>query len=288
MSSTFSNLKFELIGTGEESGNWGNITNSNLGTAIEQALVGMATLSSGDFTTNIATLTLTNTTALQNARALCLNIAAGAVSAAGTINVPAIQKPYIVINGSSYTVTVKVSGLTGVAVPAGKRTVVYNNGTDVGDQVNYLTQLALSVPLPASSGGTGAASLAAATIATYTGVETLTNKRITARVNAQTTTTSPWAWNSNSYDQQSFSALANALTINADAGTPTDGQKTILRFEDNGTGQALTWTTGSTNAFRAIGVTLPTSTVAGKTTYVGCVYNALDSRWDVLAVAQEA
>lgn len=138
MSSTFSNLKFELIANGEQSGTWGTTTNTNIGTAIEQAVVGMATLSSGDFTANVATLTLANTNAAQNARALVLNIASGAVSAAGTINVPAIQKPYIVINGSSFTVTVKVSGQTGVAVPAGKRTVVYNNGTDVGSQIDWL------------------------------------------------------------------------------------------------------------------------------------------------------
>ena len=155
MSSTFSNLKFEIIGNGEQSGTWGTTTNSNIGTAIEQAIVGMATLDSGDFTANVATLTLTNTTALQDARALCLNIAAGAVSAAGTINVPAIQKPYIVINDSSYAVTVKVSGQTGVAVPAGTRTIVYNNGTDVGTQLNWLNSLTLGTALPVASGGSG-------------------------------------------------------------------------------------------------------------------------------------
>jgi hypothetical protein len=288
MASTYSNLKFELIGSGEQSGNWGNITNANLGTAIEQAIVGMATLTSADFTTNVATLVLSNTTALQNARALCLNIAAGAVSAAGTINVPAIQKPYVVINGSSFTVTVKVTGLTGVAVPSGRRTVVYNNGTDVGDQVNFLTSLVLGTALPVASGGTGSATLAGASIPTYSSTDTLTNKRITQRVNAQTTTTSPFAWNSDSFDQQEFTALANALTINADAGTPTDGQKTIFRFQDNGTARALTWTTGSSKSFRAIGVTLPTTTVVNKTVYVGCIYNLGDARWDVVAVAQEA
>lgn len=158
MSSSFSNLKFELITTGEQSGAWGATTNTNIGTAIEQAVVGMATLTSADFSSNVATLTLTNTNTAQNARALCLNIAAGAVSAAGTINVPAIQKPYLIINGSSFTVTVKVTGLTGVAVPAGKRTVVYNNGTDVGNQVDYLATLALGTALPTSSGGTGSTS----------------------------------------------------------------------------------------------------------------------------------
>jgi hypothetical protein len=124
--------------------------------------------------------------------------------------------------------------------------------------------------------------------ATTNGVETLTNKRITQRCNAQTTTASPFAWNSDSYDQQSFSALANALTINADAGTPTDGQRAIFRIKDNGVARALTWTTGVSKGFRAVGVTLPTTTVINKTVYVGCIYNIADSRWDAVAVAQEA
>jgi hypothetical protein len=168
MSSTFSNLKFELIGNGEQSGTWGTTTNSNIGTAIEQAIVGMATLDSGDFTANVCTLTLINLSppVAQDARALCLNIASGAVSAAGTINVPAIQKPYIVINGSSFAVTVKVSGQTGVAVPAGTRTVVYNNGTDVGAQVNWLGSLTLGAALSIASGGTGTTSTTFVNLAT--------------------------------------------------------------------------------------------------------------------------
>jgi len=123
---------------------------------------------------------------------------------------------------------------------------------------------------------------------TINGTATLTNKRITQRCNAQTTTASPFAWNSDSYDQQSFSALANALTINADAGTPTDGQRAVFRIKDNGTARALTWTTGVSKGFRAVGATLPTTTVINKTVYVGCIYNIADSRWDVVAVAQEA
>jgi hypothetical protein len=108
------------------------------------------------------------------------------------------------------------------------------------------------------------------------------------RASSNANKTSPWAWSSASYDQQAITALANALTINADSGSPVDGQKTTFRIKDNGTGRALTWTTGSAKSFRAIGVTLPTTTVANKTVYVGCIYNAADSRWDVVSVAQEA
>jgi hypothetical protein len=111
---------------------------------------------------------------------------------------------------------------------------------------------------------------------------------IAARLSSTASITSPLAWNSDNFEQYAATAQAGALTINADAGTPTDGRKIIFRFKDNGTARALTWTTGATKAFRAIGVTLPTTTVINKTLYVGCIYNSSDSRWDVVAVTQEA
>lgn len=154
--SSYSNLKFEIIDVGGSDGAWGGITNTNIGTAIEQAIVGMATLTSGDFAANVCTLTLTNTNAAQNARAVCLNVTA-TLSAAGTLNVPAIEKPYIVINNSvgGYAVTIKVSGQTGVSIPNGKTCVVYNNGTDVVSAITYLASLSLGTALPVTSGGTG-------------------------------------------------------------------------------------------------------------------------------------
>lgn len=93
---------------------------------------------------------------------------------------------------------------------------------------------------------------------------------------------------SDTVDQYEVTALAQAATIAAPSGTPADGQRLVLRIKDNGTARALTWTTGSSGAYRAVGVTLPTTTVISKTVYVGCIYNSADSRWDAVAVAQEA
>jgi hypothetical protein len=61
---------------------------------------------------------------------LRLNLA-GSTSGARDLIVPAIQKPYLVNNGTADTITVKVSGQTGVAVPASTSMLLYNNGTDV-------------------------------------------------------------------------------------------------------------------------------------------------------------
>lgn len=109
----------------------------------------------------------------------------------------------------------------------------------------------------------------------------------TPRVNSQTSV-STLVWDSASYDQYVITALATSLTINADSNSaPVDGQKMTFRFKDSGTARALTWTVAGTNSFRVIGTTLPTTTVANKLVYVGCIYNAASSLWDVVAVGQE-
>lgn len=115
---------------------------------------------------------------------------------------------------------------------------------------------------------------------------TLTNARITKRVNSSTST-STLTPDSDSYDQYNLTAQAAALSIAAPTGTPTDGQMLMLRFKDNATARALTWTITSTG-FRVVGVVLPTTTVISKTVYVGSIWNAADSFWDVIAVGQQA
>lgn len=137
--------------------------------------------------------------------------------------------------------------------------------------------------LPEANGGTGATSLASASIATYTGTETLTNKRIDPRVTSAASASSLTPDISAS-DVYAYTALAAGLTINAPTGTPLDGDKLIFRLLDNGTSRSLTWNA----TYTVIGVTLPTATTISKTTYVGCIYNANNTRWDVIAVTTQA
>jgi len=121
------------------------------------------------------------------------------------------------------------------------------------------------------------------TIVGTTDTQTLTNKRIDPRnvVAASASTLTP---DVSAGDQYAYTALAANLTINAPTGTPVDGDKLIFRILDNGTTRTLTWNA----TYTVIGVTLPTSTTASKTTYVGCIYNANNTRWDVIAVTTQA
>lgn len=120
-----------------------------------------------------------------------------------------------------------------------------------------------------------------------TDTQTLTNKRVSPRVNAAGSTSGTLTPNGDTTDLFNALGLTGSIVMATPSGTPTDGQKLIIRLEDNGTGRGITWTTSS-GAYRVIGVTLPTTTVATKTTYVGCVYNSTDVFWDVVAVTTQA
>lgn len=123
---------------------------------------------------------------------------------------------------------------------------------------------------------------------TANGVQTLTNKRIDLRVSSTASATSVTP-DISSFDVYVYTALAAGLTINATTGgSPVNGNKLIFRFKDDGTPRALSWTTSGSNSFRVIGVTLPTTTVTSKVTYVGCIYNSDESFWDVIAVTTQA
>lgn len=111
----------------------------------------------------------------------------------------------------------------------------------------------------------------------------IVNSRINPRVSttASTATLTP---DLQAYDQYNLTAQAAALAVAAPIGTPVDGNKIMIRILDNGTARAITWDA----TYTVIGVTLPTTTVINKTTYVGCVYNANNTRWDVIAVTTQA
>jgi hypothetical protein len=141
MSSTYSNLKIQLMTTGENNATWGDVTNVNLGTAIEEAIVGSAdvTFASADIT-----LTLANTNSSQTARNLRLRCTGTTGGATRNLVVPSIEKPYIIQNDCADSILVKTAAGTGITVTAGTTKWVFVDGTNVVNAVNTLSGLACS------------------------------------------------------------------------------------------------------------------------------------------------
>lgn len=142
MASTYSALKIELITTGEQVGDWGNTTNANLGTALEEAIVGRVIV---NFSSDAnLTISLTNTNATQQARHYILNLTStGALTATRNLVVPTIDKPYIIENNTTggQSILVKTSGGTGITVPNGKTAAVYADSTNVVSAFNYIPSI---------------------------------------------------------------------------------------------------------------------------------------------------
>jgi hypothetical protein len=195
---------------------------------------------------------------------------------------------------SSVTGTGTVNGLTltGTVTTSGNLTL---GGTL--SPISLTTQV--TDTLPVANGGTGAVTLTglvvgngtsamtavtapSGTVVGTTDTQTLTNKRVNPRVSS-TTSTATLSPDISANDQYCLTAQAVALTIAAPAGTPVDGNKLLFRILDNATSQTLSWNP----TYTVIGTVLPTSTTINKMLYVGCIYNATNARWDVVAVTTQ-
>jgi hypothetical protein len=116
-------------------------------------------------------------------------------------------------------------------------------------------------------------------VPTVSSSDTFTNKRITPRVGTTASSSTPTP-DADSHDEYNVTALATGATFGAPTGTPTEGQKLIIRIKDNGTPRSL----GFNAIYRGgADVALPTTTVTGKTMYLGLIYNGADSKWDLVA-----
>jgi len=190
MASTYStNLGIELIGTGDQSGTWGNTTNTNLGTLIEQSISGVVTQAMAD---SNQTITIPNgaTGVARNMYIECT----GALTAARQLIVPTNKKLYFIFNNTTggFAITVLVSGQTGVSVPAGRKVILVMNsaGTDVVDATNYLSGLTVGTLNGIIKGTTGVLSAATAgtdyvapgTATTFTTTQTFNGTSSTAAI----------------------------------------------------------------------------------------------------------
>ena len=171
--------------------------------------------------------------------------------------------------------------VSGPASAAGNDIVLFNGAT--GKLIKAATGSGI---VTSTAGVYGTITQPAGTVVGTSDTQTLTNKRIDPRVLVEANNATP-APNVANIDMYIMTGATGTVTFGVPTGSPVQGQKLTIRIKDNGTAKTLAWS-AATNGYRACGVPLPTITVAGKTMYVGCIYNATDSKWDVVSLTQEA
>jgi hypothetical protein len=265
MASTYSALKIELIATGEQSGTWGATTNTNLGdAALGEAITGSADVS---FSSADVTVTLTDTNTSQTARNLRLNLT-GTSGGARNLILGAgcqIEKLYLINNGLSDTVTVKNTTGTGVAVPAGTSTFVYNNGTNVVATITTATDNAFTIVNSADT--TKKALFSAASVTTATTATFTLPAATTTLAGLGTTQTFSGATNTFSGN---VSMTSSTFTRTATTQSWTDGSMTTGAWTVGGTAQTGAITLGRSTGAQTLNLaTGATATATTKTINIG-------------------
>jgi len=128
MASTYSpSLKITLPGDGDQSGIWGQTTNTNLGTLIEQAITGVVSIVMSN-----ANYTLSNFNGVSDEARNAVLVVSGSNSAVRDVIPPVVEKLYTVVNNTSGGFAIRVIGAsgTGVSIPPGITTLVYCDGTN--------------------------------------------------------------------------------------------------------------------------------------------------------------
>ncbi|MGI9028163.1 MAG: glycosyl hydrolase family 28-related protein [Candidatus Saccharimonadales bacterium] len=147
---------------------------------------------------------------------------------------------------------------------------VYPEGTDT------------NVSMELYAKGSGTVNVNNARIVTISETQTLTNKRVTQRSNTITSSATPTPAG-NDTDLFTVTALAAAATFAAPTGTPTNGQKLMIRIKDNATARTLAWNAIYVSTSNG---TLPTTTTISKELYVGFIYDSTAVKWHCMGVTQ--
>jgi hypothetical protein len=239
MPTSFStNLALALPATGELSGTWGTTVNSNITNMLDEALGYQAFSATG----GSDTLTIPDgTTGVARSIYIQLNGTGG-----GTVNVPTAKtKMYFVFNNTASAITFKVTGQTGVSIPAAAKIALVSNGTDIITAENYFSALTLGAALPVASGGTSLTTLTANNVILGNGTSAPTFVAPSTTGNVLTSNGTTWASSApaaggityTTTKTSNYTAVANdgvltnttagAFTVNLPA-SPSNGDQVIV------------------------------------------------------------
>lgn len=231
--STYSDLKIELIATGDQLNTWGDTTNDNFAYAVEQAIIGRGTLQLANPPANPTDIQLVNSNAAQTGRNYILNVtSAGTLAATANILVSDIDKPYIIENNTTggQDILIKTTNGTGVTIPNGRKALIYSYNNGFGDDEvvygpDYFYQPLVeqsTLDRPVTNGGKLAVSALGTLTTGTTTIDLAAAQVYTATVTASNTITF---------------AFSNAPAA-------SQGQAVVLRITDGGSG-TIVWPAGT-------------------------------------------
>jgi hypothetical protein len=257
MASTYSpSLKLTLIGDGDQSGIWGQTTNTNLGTLIEQAITGVTSIVMSN-----ANYTLTDFNGAVDESRSAVLVVTGANSAIRNVIPPVVQKLYTIVNNTSGGFAIRVIGATGTGVLVANGTTqnVYCDGANFIVASGAFTN---GEVLNVASGGTGLTTLTANNVILGNGASSPTFVAPSTTGNLLTSNGTTWV---STPPEQQFPS-GTRMTFNQTSAPPgwtkdTSTNNAGFRLVSGSTGSG--GTVDFTTAFTSFSVPVTIDTVIG-------------------------
>ena len=253
------NLALALPATGELSGTWGTTVNSNITNMLDEALGYQAFTATG----GSDTLTIPDgTTGVARSIYIQLDGTGG-----GSVAVPTTKtKMYFVFNNTASAITFKVTGQTGVSIPAAAKIALVSNGTDIITAENYFAALTLGAALPVASGGTSLTTLTANNVILGNGASAPSFVAPSTSGNVLTSNGTTWASSTPVAQTYPGAGIANSTGTAWGTSYTTSGSGTVVALNNtptltNPTVTNYTETPYSANSSTAITLDLTNGTV---------------------------
>lgn len=197
------------------------------------------------------------------------SVGAGVLTLGGALS-PA-YKPFSSVCAVSDTFYAVIEGVDGFGVPTGE----WEDGLYTYSAANQITRTIVA----RSSNANAAVTFSAGTKRVFIAQTGASIGALNIQSVGSAASVTPTFGN----DEVLITAQAVGLTLANPTGVAIDGWGIVIRIKDNATAQAIAFGT----QYRAFGVVLPTTTVVSKTLYLGIIFNATDTKWDVVSVVQE-